>query len=244
MARKQFTVVVVRHGQATHNLDTFQRKDLVLTDEPDRPIMNSPLTELGHQQARLVASRLADTKFHLGLASDLTRAWDTAQAIVAVNPSLDDVKECRFLRERNAGIFEGDHDLFYAQSAVEDAIEDRDLLTWRIPGGDSVVDLRERVRECINLVQVEALALEVEHPTILLATHYVWMRELYNILAEISVSLGDEKRAKKPRTPNTGVDRYILTTRCGEGDGEQPMLEKIAFDLISCGKHLDAVSTV
>ena len=34
MARKESTVVVVRHGQATHNLESFQRKDLVLTDEP------------------------------------------------------------------------------------------------------------------------------------------------------------------------------------------------------------------
>ena len=33
MARKEFTIVVVRHGQATHNLESFQRKDLVLTDE-------------------------------------------------------------------------------------------------------------------------------------------------------------------------------------------------------------------
>merc|ERR1711990_57958 len=124
---------------------------------------------------------------------------------------------------------------------VEDAIEDRELLTWRIPEGDSVVDLREMVRACINLVQVEALALEVENPTILLSTHDVWMHELYKVLTEISVNrLGDEKRAKKPRTPNTGVDRFILTTRCGEGDGEHPLLEKIVFDLISCGKHLVA----
>ena len=124
MARKEFTVVVVRHGQATHNLDSFQRKDLVLTDEPDRPFMNSPLTELGQQQACLVANRLAGTKFHLGFASDLTRAWDTAQAIVAANPSLDDVKECRFLRERNAGIFEVEPALMKAEYTVEDAIED------------------------------------------------------------------------------------------------------------------------
>ena len=242
MATKQLTLIVVRHGQATHNLDTFQRKDLVLTDEPDRPIMNSPLTELGRQQAYLVANRLADTKFHLGFASDLTRASDTAQAIVAANPSLDDVKECRFLRERNAGIFEGDHDLLKAQCTVEYAIEDRDLLTWRIPEGDSIVDLRERVQAGINLVQAEALALEVENPTILLASHYVWMHELYHILSEISVTLGDEKRAAKPRTPNTGVDRYILTTRCRE-EGGKPELEKIVFDLVSCGRHLDAVSS-
>ena len=89
MARKEFTIVVVRHGQATHNLDTFQRKDLVLTNELFRPIMNSRLTDLGHAQARLVAARLAETKFDLGFASDLVRAWDTALAIVAANPSLD-----------------------------------------------------------------------------------------------------------------------------------------------------------
>ena len=74
----------------------------------------------------------------------------------------------------------------------------------------------------------------------MITIHPQWFR----ILAEISLSrLGDEKRAKKPRTPNTGLDRYILTTRCsGEKDGK-PMLEKIVFDLISCGKHLDTVST-
>merc|ERR1711934_485209 len=89
MATKQFTLVVVRHGQATHNLDTFQRKDLVLTNDPDMPFMNSPLTELGEKQASLVAERLSKTKFHFGIASDLSRAWNTAQAIVAANASLD-----------------------------------------------------------------------------------------------------------------------------------------------------------
>ena len=90
-------------------------------------------------------------------------------------------------------------------------------------------------------MQVEALKLEVENPTILLATHYVWMHEFYNVLAETSAALGNEKRGRKPRTPNTGVDQYILTTQCGE-DGS-PRLEKIVFDLVSCGRHLDAVSS-
>ena len=241
MARKQFTLVVVRHGQATHNLDTFQRKDLVLTNDPDMPFMNSPLTELGEKQAGLVAERLSKTKFHFGIASDLSRAWNTAQAIVAANPSLDNVEECRLVRERNGGLFDGEHALCNAQFTVEEAIKDRELLTWRIPGGESVVDLRNRVRAFLEVVQEKALAIEVESPTILVATHYVWMHEFYHVLAEMSVALGGESRAKKPRTPNTGVDQYILTTKCGE-DG-QPVLEQVVFDLISCGKHLDTVST-
>ena len=121
MAGKQFTLVVVRHGEATHNLDTFQMKDIVLTNESDRPIMNSPLTELGHQQARLVARRLADTKFHLGFASDLVRAWETAQAIVDANSSLDNVEECRFLRENAMPAF------------LKEAQQPKPNTQWRLP---------------------------------------------------------------------------------------------------------------
>merc|ERR1712107_739148 len=204
MARKEFTIVVVRHGQATHNLETFQRKDLVLTDEPDTPIMNSPLTDVGQAQARLVAARLAETKFDLGFASDLVRAWDTAKAIVAANLSLESVKECRYLRERNAGDFEYNSALSNAQYTVEEGVEDRDLLTWRIPGGDSIFDLSQSVRACLHLVQVEALALKEEKPTIFLVSHYVWMHELYNVLAEISEALGNEKKEKKAKLPTQG----------------------------------------
>ena len=236
MAIKQFCLVVVRHGQATHNLETFNRADLVMTDEPVMPFMNSPLTTEGRQQAGMVARRLQDTKFDLGLASDLVRAWDTAQAIVQLNPSLQGVEECRLLRERNAGVFDGDKVVGMSQWAVEEAIEDRELLTWRIPEGESVVDLRNRAREFLELVQSKALALEAEHPTILVATHYVWMHEFYRILAEQCPALGASV-GKKPRTPNTGVDQYTLTTEAGQGG--QPHLRNIAMDVISCGKHLE-----
>ena len=66
----------------------------------------------------------------------------------------------------------------------------------------------------------------------------MWMHELYHILSETS----DEKQAMKPRTPNTWVDLHILTTQCGDEDN-QSMLEKIVVDLVSCGEHLDIVST-
>ena len=240
MARKQVTLVVVRHGQATHNLENFRKEDLVKTKE-ELPIMNSPLTAEGRRQASLVAQRLATTKFDLGLASDLARAWDTAQAIVEANPSLGGVEECRLLRERNAGIFECEREIHNAQCTVEESIQNRDLLTWKIPEGESVVDLRNRARQFLELVQAKAMALEVEAPTILVASHYVWMHEFYRILAEQASVLTKEERERKPRTPNTGVDQYTLTTVMEE-DG-QPRLENIAFDLISCGQHLEANST-
>ena len=234
---KVVRVVVVRHGQATHNLDTFRKEELVVTEE-EMPFMNSPLTEEGRRQAGLVARRLASTPFHLGFASDLVRAWDTAQAILANNPSISAVEECRLVRERNAGIFDGDKEAGLAQWQVEEAVADRELLTWRIPGGESVADLRRRARAFLRLVQVRALALEEEAPTVLVASHYVWMHEFYRILAEHPAALA---AGAKPRTPNTGVDQYSLTTTLGE-DGE-PLLEQVAFDLISCGNHLQEGAT-
>ena len=86
--RRTVTLVVVRHGQATHNLPTFKVEDMVMTTDEQKPIMNSPLTEEGRRQAGLVANRLATTAFDLALSSDLTRAWDTALAILKSNPSL------------------------------------------------------------------------------------------------------------------------------------------------------------
>ena len=175
-----------------------------MTTDEQKPIMNSPLTEEGRRQAGQVANRLATTVFDLALSSDLTRAWDTALAILKSNPSLKEVKECQLLRERNFGVLENLRDVLRAQWKVEDAIADRELLNWRIPGGESVLDLRERTRALLKEVQARALGLEEEDPIILLVSHGGLMKELYNIL----VAQTGEKNALKTQPPNTGIDQY------------------------------------
>ena len=232
---KKFTLVVVRHGEATHNLPDFKPENLVLTNDPEMPFLNNPLTEKGFEQAGRLAERLAREKFNLVLASDLARAWDTAQAIVKENPSVDNVQELRELRERNAGVLNGEREIFRCQLKVEEAIEDRQLKipTWKIPGGESVVDLRKRVEAFLQLLLAKAQEQkEVEDLKILVVTHFMWMHELYMIL----VSMVGGEMQKKPRTPNTGLDQYTLTARTGE-DGKAK-LEQVVFDVISCGKHL------
>ena len=225
--RRTVKLVVVRHGQATHNLPTFKVEDMVMTTDEQKPIMNSPLTEEGRRQAGQVANRLATTAFDLALSSDLTRAWDKALAIVKRNPSLKEVKECQLLRERNFGVLENLRDVLRAQWKVEGAIDDRELLDWRIPGGDSVLDLRERTRALLKEVQAMALGLEEEAPTILLVSHGGLMKELYYIL----VAQSGEKDALKSHPPNTGIDQYTLTTVLKE-DGET-RLESVRVDLLN-----------
>ena len=136
------------------------------------------------------------------------------------------------MRERNAGRWNDDLEHFRAQRKVEEgvrAIKKIDILDWRIPGGESVVDLRKRVKAFLDsLVAVVQKNKDVNK--VLVVTHFMWMEELFMILSK------DAKQ--KPGTPNTGMDQYTLTIRIEEGGKAVLDLDQVAFDIISCGKHL------
>ena len=239
---RKFKLVVVRHGEATHNLPDFKAEDLVLTGDAEMPFpnnkdlmpfLNNPLTEKGREQAAKPAMRLANEMFNLVYASDLDRAWDTAQIIVAEkNSFVGEIQKCQLLRERNAGRWNDDLEHFRAQRKVEEgvrAIKETDILDWRIPGGESVVDLRKRVKAFLDFLVAEVQK-NKDVNKVLVVTHFMWMEELFMILSK------DAKQ--KPRTPNTGLDQYTLTIRIEEGGKAVLDLDQVAFDIISCGKHL------
>ena len=231
----------MRHGEATHNLPDFKPDDLVLTDHAEMllpnnkdlmPFLNNPLTEKGKEQVAKLAMRLANEKFNLVYASDLDRAWDTAQIIAEKNSFVGEVQKCQLLRERNAGRWNDDLEHFRAQRKVEEgvrAIKKIDILDWRIPGGESVVDLRNRVKAFLGFLVAE-LQKNEDVNKVLVVTHFMWMEELFMILSK------DAKQ--KPRTPNTGLDQYSLTIRTEEGGKAVIDLDQVAFDIVSCGQHL------
>ena len=64
---------------------------------------------------------------------------------------------------------------------VENAVADRDYLTWRPPKGESVVDLRNRIKEFLQEIQKEALKLPSDSPVILISSHGLFMDELYYV---------------------------------------------------------------
>ena len=86
------------------------------------PFLNNPLTEKGKEQVAKLAMRLANEKFNLVYASDLDRAWDTAQIIAEKNSFVGEVQKCQLLRERNAGRWNDDLDHFRAQRKVEEGV--------------------------------------------------------------------------------------------------------------------------
>jgi alpha-ribazole phosphatase len=87
-------LILIRHGLTEWNV---QRRYQGQTDVP--------LSELGKRQAQLVAERLVDQKFDAIYASDLGRAWETAQPVAKLL-GVQVVSEPR-LRELKFGIFEG-----------------------------------------------------------------------------------------------------------------------------------------
>lgn len=86
--------MLVRHGETEWNV---QRRFQGQTDVP--------LSDFGRWQAELVAGRLMDQKVDALYASDLKRAWETAEKIAELN-GLEIFSEPR-LRELKFGILEG-----------------------------------------------------------------------------------------------------------------------------------------
>lgn len=129
---------LVRHGQSEGNvLRTFHGQ----TDYP--------LTELGREQARQVAEKLKDIPFQRCCSSDLSRAWDTAQACLIGR----DIKAeaCPGLREQNVGEME---ELSWEQmeerfpQLLRPYLEDWFHVTP--PGGESPDAMMARVASCME----------------------------------------------------------------------------------------------
>ncbi|HUD32626.1 MAG TPA: histidine phosphatase family protein [Variovorax sp.] len=127
-------LIVVRHGETAWNVDTRIQGQLDID-----------LNDTGRQQARQLASALADQSIDALYASDLARAWHTADAVARAT-GVAAVAEPR-LRERAFGHFEG---RTFAEIEAQSPEEAR-LWRTRDPdfappaGGESLLTFRERV---------------------------------------------------------------------------------------------------
>ena len=151
-------VVLVRHGETDWNRD---RRIQGQTD--------TALSALGRLQAKAIGLRLAGERFDAIYASDLARAWDTAQAIAQAGAAAVAAEGTqgvqapmpiadRRLREMDFGEWEGKTSSEIALSHPEEhqrsKARDPD---FRIPGGESFNDLYTRVVGCVT-------ALSAAHP--------------------------------------------------------------------------------
>lgn len=156
------TLMVIRHGETAWNREKRMQG---ATD--------TPLSDVGREQARALGRRLAGRAFAALYTSDLARAWDTARAIAELtgreavaDPRL---QECRF------GIFEGltaeEIVARYPEEHARFASRDPD---YAVPGGESA---REFTGRCIGcLAEIAG-----RHPgrEIVVVTHGLVLDSLY-----------------------------------------------------------------
>ncbi|KAF4094278.1 hypothetical protein AMELA_G00011650 [Ameiurus melas] len=94
-----FGLTIIRHGETQHN------KDGLLQGQG----IDSPLSEIGMQQAEAASRYLQDVHFTNVFASDMKRAMQTAEIIVRKNKTCSnlDIVTAPSLKERSFGDAEG-----------------------------------------------------------------------------------------------------------------------------------------
>ena len=187
------TLYLIRHGESEGNR---RRAFLGHTD--------LPLTEKGHAQARKTAAFLSDKKPDFIYASDLLRAYQTAE-VTASLLGLPIVKE-PLLREIFAGVWE---------NLLFDEIEATYPDTWRVwredignacpTNGERTIDLQSRVVNAIS-----CLAERHEGQTLFLFSHATPIR---TFSAYVLGKTQDEIK-ELPWAPNASVTK--VTFDCAE----------------------------
>lgn len=137
------TIYLVRHGQTLFNV-----REVV------QGWVDSPLTELGWQQVRTVATTLAPRPLVGIYSSTSERARDTAEAIAAVHPGIDVVAE-RGFKELHFGEFEArpNSEVMVAMQPVDQFFTGMIGGTHPgLPGGESGAAYRSRVEAAMARV--------------------------------------------------------------------------------------------
>jgi 2,3-bisphosphoglycerate-dependent phosphoglycerate mutase len=182
-------IIAIRHGETTWNVDTRIQGHLDI-----------PLNDTGRRQAERMALALADEPISAIYASDLTRAWETAQYLGRIQ-GIEVTRE-EGLRERGFGDFEGKT---FAEIA---ALLPDQSLRWRQrdpefapAGGESLIALRSRV-----VATAERLAAAHPGELIALVGHGGVMDVLYRAATRLDI--------QAPRTwelGNAAINRLLWT---------------------------------
>lgn len=182
-------IIAVRHGETAWNVDTRIQGHLDI-----------PLNETGQWQARQLAQALAGEAIDAIYASDLQRAFATAQAVADATGA--PITPETGLRERSFGHFQGRTFAEIEAELPEDARRWRKRDPHYTPeGGESLVMLRERIERTV-------FALAERHPgeQVLMVAHGGVLDVLYR--------LATRQEIQAPRTwqlSNAAINRLLWT---------------------------------
>ena len=156
----------------------------------------------------MLGKRLAHEKFNLVISSDLKRTVDTSGIIMSFMESKPDFKTDERLREKSAGVYEGQPLGTTGDTALKLGINPRE---FRPENGESWLDINKRVVSFISdlqplyremmgstdAVSEEEKHLEVQPKKILLITHGGWITEFLNVAYEMMGGKHSQKEKVK-----------------------------------------------
>ena len=182
-------IIAIRHGETAWNVDTRIQGQLDIG-----------LNDTGRWQAKRVAQALAAEPIQAIYASDLSRAWATANEVAKttrVNPRAEPA-----LRERGFGIFEGK-----TYQEIEAQWPDQ-ALQWRKrhpdfapEGGESLLVMRDRILSVVN-----RLAAQHTGELIVMVAHGGVMDALYRLATG-----QDIQAARTWQLGNAAINRLLWT---------------------------------
>ncbi len=189
MAGEETKLILVRHGQSLGNAQRFFQGQ-----------MDTPLTDLGREQARALAKRLKGYGISTIYTSDLSRAFETAK-IVGKEIGVDPIPDRR-LREIDLGGWSGltrDEVIARYPEEWKRWSEGKDIYH---AGGESFGQFWERVREAINEI-IEKHRGE----TVLIVAHGGVTRILVSKLLGLGFR---EMFTDLPPMANTGITEIVI----------------------------------
>ena len=180
-------IIAIRHGETAWNVDTRIQGQLDI-----------PLSANGRWQAERLSAALRNEPIKAIYASDLARAWETAQYVAQATGVA--LTEEIGLRERGFGDFEGKTFAEIAELLPEQSVRWRKRDPAFAPaGGESLIDLTSRVLTAVHRVAAQ-------HPgeLIALVAHGGVMDVLYRAATHLDI--------QAPRTwtlGNAAINRLL-----------------------------------
>lgn len=181
-------ILAIRHGETAWNVETRIQGHVDI-----------PLNDQGLWQATQLANALQSEDIHAVYASDLNRAFTTAQAI-AQSRQLP-VTTTPALRERHLGQFQGQTWAEIENRHPEDALrwKQRDPQWTPVGGGESLLVLRQRVEQV-----ADELASRHSGQHIVWVTHGGVLDVLYRLATQQSL-----QAARTWGLRNTAINRLL-----------------------------------
>jgi len=240
MLTRVFRVTLIRHGETMSNRESIMQGQL-----------DTHLSDLGHEQARMIGKKLKDTAFSHAFSSDLRRASDTANAIMTANT----VSTCQLtldkrIRERGFGILEGKpHSEFHAavqESGIPAAV-------YTPEGGETIPQVSQRaaaffsemcgtVAESLTASQDNGNS-DVDNSVnlnghVLIVSHGLLLRELKLVIAQrFSGDLDAEVKSElKKISPNTGRSQFVV--QASKSDSDKLHIKCLSIDVLNDDSHL------